>query len=149
MQITRCLDAGMSILVASVSPQNIPSCCRAIALTADEQVSSVTVYVPMAPSHETIHNVALTRRLAIAVSHPIDHCTIQLKGTTATARLARDDEKPFVKARLDAFADILDSIGIPATTTKNAAYWPAFAIEMRVEQVFEQTPGPNAGKRVR
>jgi len=149
MQISRILEAGMSILVASVSPQNVPSCCRALALSSRDDVSTVTVYVPMATSHETIQNVALTRRLAIAASHPIDHGTIQLKGTTATARLARDDEKPFVKARLDAFADMLDSIGIPSARTRSASYWPAFAIDMSVEQVFEQTPGPNAGKRVR
>jgi hypothetical protein len=149
MQITRCLDAGMSVLVATVDARNRPSCCRGIALASNDEVKTVTVYVPLATSHETIQNVATTGRMAIAASNPIDHFTVQLKGTTSEARLAREDEKAFVKSRLDAFADILDSIGIPSRVAKNAAYWPAFAVDMRVDQVFEQTPGPNAGMRVR
>jgi hypothetical protein len=46
---------------------------------------------------------------------------------------------------LEALADVLDSIGVPRRLTRSVAHWPAFAIRIRVEQIFEQTPGPNAG----
>ena len=80
---------------------------------------------------------------------PMDHCATQLKGMTIETRLAREDEASFVRGRLDAFADVLDSIGVPKGLTRAVAHWPAFAVSMRVEQVFEQTPGPNAGSRLR
>jgi hypothetical protein len=44
---------------------------------------------------------------------------------------------------------VLDRIGIPSALTRNASCWPAFAVTLRVEQVFDQTPGPNAGTQVR
>jgi len=44
---------------------------------------------------------------------------------------------------------VLERIGVPRRLVRNVTRWPAFAIEMRVEHVFEQTPGPNAGSRIR
>jgi hypothetical protein len=147
--LNRCFDAGMSLLVATANAANVPVSCRAVALASADNGATVTVYLPMATSHETIQNVATTHRVAITASHPIDHCSIQLKGTTTHARLARADEEALVRSHLDAFADVLDTIGIPRRLTRNAACWPAFAVDVRVEQVFEQTPGPNAGSRLR
>ena len=57
-----------------------------------------------------------------------------------------DDESAFVRARLDAFADVLDRIGVPRRVARSMAHWPAFAVTMRVEQTFDQTPGPERGK---
>ena len=148
-RVHRCLEAGLSILVGTVDTDGTPSCCRAIALTSTDELQTATVYLPVATSHQTIQNVATTGQLAVAATHVIDHCATQLKGTTIDARLAREDEASFVRGRLDAFADALDIIGMPRRVTRSLAHWPAFAISMRVEQVFEQTPGPNAGSRLR
>jgi hypothetical protein len=103
----------------------------------------------VATSHETIQNLGTTKRLAVAATHVIDHCATQLKGATSDARLACEDEAAFVRERLEAFADMLDAVGVPKRLTRSLSHWPAFAIKMRVEQVFEQTPGPNAGSRLR
>lgn len=145
----QCLDPGLSILVGTVNPQGIPSCCRGIAVASRDALATLTVYIPVATSQDTIQNVALTGRLAVAASHPVTHCTTQLKGRTIEARLAREDEAEIVRHGLDAFADILDTIGVPRRRTRSAAHWPAFAITMQVEEMFEQTPGPQAGTRLR
>jgi hypothetical protein len=153
MQVSRCLDPGMSLIVGTVNGHNVASCCRAAALDSRELASreapTATVYVPVATSHETMQNIAATRRIAVSASHPVDHCTIQLKGTTSGVRLAREDEAAFVRARFAAFADVLDAIGIPRRITLNVTCWPAFAVDFRVEEIYDQTPGPRAGARVR
>ncbi len=148
-RVRRCFGAGMSILVATVDSRGTPSCCRGVALTSSDDLETATVYVPMATSQEIIRDVATTRRIAVTANEPIGHVSLQLKGTSESARLARDDEAAFVRARVDAYADVLDSIGIPRRITRAMAYWPAFAIDMRIDQIFEQTPGPKAGTRVR
>ena len=149
LRVHRCLEPGLSILVGTVDADGTPSCCRAIALASTDELRTVTVYLPVATSHQTIQNVATTGQMAVAATHVIDHCATQLKGTTTEARLAREDEAPFVRGQLDAFADTLDTIGVPRRLTRSVAHWPAFAISMRVEQVFDQTPGPNAGSRLK
>ena len=107
------------------------------------------MYIPVATGQDAIHNVATTKRLAITASNPPDHRTTQLKGTTIDARLARDDEQPFLRGRLDAFVDVLEGYGFPRGMARRLAYWPAFAVTIRVEEIFEQTPGPQAGNRIR
>lgn len=148
-RVDRCLQPGLSILVGTVDSSGVPSCCRGISIASSDHLETLTVYVPMATSQDAIRNVAVTKRIAVAASHPIDHCTTQLKGTSTEARTARDDEAEFLRRGIDAFADILDRIGVPRRLTRSVAYWPAFAITMRVEQIFEQTPGPQAGSRIR
>jgi hypothetical protein len=144
----RCLDGGTSVLVGTVDRHLMPACCRAIALTSADDLASVTTYVPVATSQTTIANIAMSHRMAVVVTHPVDHFSVQLKGITGTVRLARDDEAPLVNERLEQFADVLHSLGVPRRVTRAVTHWPVFAIEMRVEDVYEQTPGPRAGSRL-
>jgi hypothetical protein len=148
-RIQCCLGAGTSIFVGTVAGDGTPLCCRAIALRADEDLAVATVYVPIATSRDTLANLAISGRLAVAVTKPIEHTTIQLKGTSTMARLARADEEAFVRSRLDGLADVLDRLGVPRRVTRSFAQWPAFAIEMRIDQIFDQTPGPRAGTPLR
>src|SRR5438045_4044787 len=97
----QCLQSGLSILVGTVDPQGMPSCCRGIAIASQDGLETVTVYVPVATSQDTIRNVALTGRLAVVASHPISHCSTQIKGRTTEARLAREEEATIVRQGLD------------------------------------------------
>lgn len=148
-RIQCCLGTGTSIFVGTIAADGTPMCCRAIALHSDDNLATATVYVPIATSRDTLTNLATTHRLAVVITKPIEHMSVQLKGTSRTARLAREDEESFVRARLDNLADVLDRIGVPRHATRSFAHWPAFAIEMRIDQLFEQTPGPRAGARLR
>src|SRR5215510_1994349 len=148
-RIQTVLETGTSIFVGTIGANMAPLCCRAIAVRADERLDTATVYIPIATSRDTLCNLATTRRIAVVVTRPIEHISIQLKGTSRNARLARDDEEEFVRSRLEGLAEILERIGIPRRVTRSFAHWPAFAVEIDVEQIFEQTPGPRAGTRLR
>jgi ABC-type polysaccharide/polyol phosphate transport system ATPase subunit len=78
-----------------------------------------------------------------------EHIGVQLKGSVAGIRMADDDEAPFVRRRMSEFADVLDGIGLPRRIFRSVNHWPAFAIELEVEEVFDQTPGPRAGYCIR
>ena len=147
-RVHRCLEPGLSLLIGTVDAQGVPATCRAVAVSSDDDLETLTVYVPVATSHTAIQNLATTKRLAVAATHPFTNCATQIKGISIDARLATEAEAAFVRARVDAFADVLESLGVPRRLTRSVAHWPAFAIRIRVEQVFDQTPGPNAGSRL-
>jgi hypothetical protein len=140
---------GMSLYAGSVSSDGVPAGCRAVALRTNRELTSVTIYLPMATSHEVVANIAATKRLAIVATYPPDHFAVQLKGTTTAVRLAADDESEFVHSRLGSLGDVLHGIGIPRRVTGSINCWPAFAVEMKVDELFEQTPGPKAGTPIR
>jgi hypothetical protein len=145
----RCLEQNNSVVVASVNDTGEPSTCRALAVASEDGLSTLTVYVPVSTSRDTMANVATTGRLTVVATHPLDHHSIQLKGRGATARLAREDEAGLVRRGFDGFAELLNGIGIPPRVTNAVTRWPAFAIEMKVEEIYDQTPGPKAGTRLK
>ena len=148
-RLQRCLQPGLSIVVGAADAQGMPTCCRAFALRSQDELKSVTVYVPIATSHETIQALATTGRLAIGATWPADHSATQLKGVVTDTRLAREDEAAFVRDQIRVWSDVLAEFGVPKRLSSRATYWPAFAVTMRVEEIYEQTPGPKAGGRLR
>jgi hypothetical protein len=148
-RINRCLEHNVSVVVGSVNGSGEPSTCRALALASGDELRSLTVYVPVSTSRDTIANVATTGRLTVVATHPLDHHSVQFKGRAATARLAREDEAGVVRRGFEGFAELLNGIGIPPRITNAVTRWPAFAIEMQVEEIYDQTPGPKAGTRLK
>jgi hypothetical protein len=148
-RLKRCLEPGVSLLVGSVDAHGAPLCCRAVALRAgDDNLTTVTAYVPLAISQDTIANLASTHRIAITVTDVVSHGSTQLKGLVTNVRLARDDEAPMVRQQLARFADVVEALGLPKRVMQTISVWPAFAIDVAVEEAYDQTPGPRAGSRV-
>lgn len=147
--IARQIVPGRSVLVGTVDPAGRPACCRAVGLRLDDDRQGVTVYIPVATGAEAVANLASNGRIAIVSSAPLSHETLQLKGRTRAVRIAAADEEPLVREGLERFADVLDQAGLPRAVTRSVACWPAFAVDVAVDSVFEQTPGPRAGVLVR
>jgi hypothetical protein len=145
----RCLSPGTSIVVGTIDRQGVPTVCRAAAVMSDDGLATLRVYLPVATSHATIQNLAATRRLAVTVMHPVDNNATQLKGSLVDVRLAADDEAGFVRGRFNVLTDVLDRLGVPRRLSQSLCFWPAFAVRMQVEQMFEQTPGPQAGSQLK
>jgi hypothetical protein len=148
-RLRKCLEPGVSVIAGTVDAQGNPAACRAVGLRSHDDLATATVFVPVATSRETIANVAATRRLAVVTTHPISHCATQLKGLVQNTRLAREDEETFVREHLGSFGGVLNTIGYPPRVTRSIVHWPAFALEMKVEEIYEQSPGPKAGTRLR
>ena len=148
-RFAKSLASGVSVIVGSVDAMGNPSCCRAVGLRSDDDLATVTVFVPAATSTETMANVAATGRLAVVTTHPISHCATQLKGIVERTRPAREDEEPFIVEHFTGFGGVLNTIGYPLRVTRSITHWPAIALEVRVDEIYEQSPGPKAGTRLR
>lgn len=138
-------EGGTSIMVGTVDADGVPTCCRGFAINTKDHFETITVFVPAATAQETIANVATTRRMAVSVTVPGTHKSIQIKGVTRGVKLAPPEDEAYVTQRHHEFADVLNILGMPRKVTHRMAYWPAFAIDVTVEEVFDQTPGPRAG----
>jgi len=147
--IARQIGPGRSVLVGTVDPSGWPVACRGVGLSLDEDRQGFTVYVPVDTGAETVANVATNGRIAVVSSEAVSHESLQLKGRIRAVRIARDDEEARVRESVEQFADVLDRVGLPRGVTRTMTCWPAFAIEVAVEAVFDQTPGPRAGTLVR
>jgi hypothetical protein len=96
----------------------------------------------------SIANLRANPRLAVTLSHTPSHRTIQLKGGVLAIREAGEDERALAMRYRALFAADLAFLGMPATHTLRLGLWPCHAVDMAIDQVFAQTPGPVAGVKM-
>lgn len=137
------------MIVAAVDDHGMPACCRAVGARVAQDASSMTVWVPVATSESVVTNLASNPRIAMVVSEPISHETIQVKGVSSSVRLAQNEDRATVLEQMESLAAVLDRLGLPRRVTSRINRWPAFAIEFTIAEVYDQTPGPKAGRMVR
>jgi len=147
-ELQQFISAGLSILVGSADRESRPFAVRAVAARVDGGGAELLTYVPDVLAGTTLANVRRNPRLAVCFGRPEDHRTIQLKGPVLEVRPARDDEREVVDSYRVAFARTMAFVGLPPEVTMRFALWPCHMLRVRVEQVFSQTPGPNAGERI-
>lgn len=145
LELRSFMDRGRSILVGTADAEGQPACCRAVAISCNEDLSRLTVYLPVDIAQQTIANIATTRRVAVTASEPLDHSTVQFKGWSEGVRIATEHERELVTRRMDEFCETLAAIGVPRAVSARITRWPAFAVEVGIEAIFDQTPGPRAG----
>jgi hypothetical protein len=71
-----------------------------------------------------------------------------VKGTFVATRALTHEERANAARQWSAFLDNLEYIGIPRMSADTWISDADVAIRLKVTEVFEQTPGPDAGKPI-
>jgi len=139
------IESGVSVLVGTRDAGLLPSAMRGMGVRVEEGGAEVTVFLPEATSARAIANLRDNGHVAVCFSRPQDHRSIQVKGRAVAIRAAGASDRPVVERYRGALAESLAFVGVPVPTTLRLAHWPCHAVRVRVEGVFQQTPGPDAG----
>ena len=139
------LQEGVGIHIGTRNAALQPNGTRALAVSVDHEGAHVVIYVAEAAAARILPDLEANGQIAVGFGRPIDDRACQVKGVFIGARAATEDERPAVTAQWNGFLGSLEQIGIPRAATKSWATWPAVAIRLRVNALFNQTPGPNAG----
>ena len=116
-----------------------------------EDRQTVTVFVPSERAQRIVAHLESNGRVALGIGQA-SHEAYQLKGTYLSRRPTDADDVARQEAyRKALLADALKA-GYPEEMarplTQGFAYAPGLAITFRAEEVFLQTPGPEAGSRL-
>jgi hypothetical protein len=145
------LEGGVSVVVGTRDADLVPEITRAWGLSVSKNRKSIALCVPLATSHKTLDNLAGNGQMTVCCSLPTSYKTVQLKGKCVkTADPSRADLAAVERHR-EAFCRLNKRIGIPHQ--RSEIFWkrefetsPAL-VKLRFvpEQIFDQTPGPDAG----
>ena len=138
-------------MVGTRDSELVPELVRAWGPLISRDRKRVSVSVAMAAGARTIGNLLDNSRLAVTFALPADSHAIQLWGRCiGTGRPYRDDLTAIQQHR-DRFAQVNTGIGVPlpfieALWQRELAGSPVMVrIRFVAEQIFNQTPGPDAG----
>lgn len=142
------LREGLDVQLATRDAHLQPHGVQISALRVAEDGAHVEVFAPKVGAAAALANLDANGRAALMCSRASDNRTLQLKGSFVSHRPATRSERGFVTDQRAKFEDDLTRIGLPLGLLASWPVWPSVVIRIRVEQVFEQTPGPGAGAAI-
>jgi hypothetical protein len=108
----------------------------------------VRVYLPELLVGPTLANLRDNGQIAVTVGQVTDHRTFQLKGVMVDERPADEEERAFEQQYLETSTRKLGLVGVPMSVCLRMVWWPSRVVRFEVHDLFEQTPGPGAGRRL-
>lgn len=109
--------------------------------------ATIQVYIYAETAEHALRNLRDNGLIALSVTAPFTHESYQFKGRQIEIRQAREEEREFVGRYLEEFEALAVAQGLDeGLVLNNLPSWPAYSIEIEVEQIFEQTPKTGAGK---
>jgi hypothetical protein len=112
---------------------------------------TVTVFVPESRSENILNDLKNNGRVALAVGL-VTHEAYQVKGSYISSRPAEAQERTIQEIYRSKVLSSMRQAGYPEQIARplvlGMVYQPSVAITFRVAEVFLQTPGPEAGKKI-
>jgi hypothetical protein len=110
--------------------------------------AAVTLCVAAPPGSATLANLESNGAIAATFSLPTSYRTVQLKGTVAELCAPAPEHLARVEEHVEAFADEVEQVGIPRAMARLLIDAELVAVSFSVRELYDQTPGPNAGGRL-
>lgn len=148
-ELAEFLESGLSIVVATRDGEMQPDGAAACAVCVHDGGAGLTVFLYADAAKQMLRNLRSHPEIALDLDLPTSHRACQVKGVYVSSRRARAAERPEIERQLEAFITDLEAMGIPRTMMAGWKAWPCTALEVRVTQLFEQTPGPGTGEPLR
>ena len=145
-KLTALLEGLVAVHVATRDAALVPDEVMAAAALLEPDGRSLTVYLPDATAGTALANLRDNGEVAVVLSQPLTHRTVQLKGRVETIRPAGEDEREAVERFAAAFDAEVAAIGLPPAALRRRNRWPCAAATFAVREAYEQTPGPRAGE---
>lgn len=144
-QLAAFLEEGLAMHLATRNADLEPNAARVTAVKVEADGRHVVVYVPAVSAGNVLDDLRANGQVALVCTRPPDDKGCQVKGVFTDVRDATPDEQSFVLGQWERFRDTLEQVGLPRAPTDAWVTWPSVAIRLRVNALFDQTPGPGAG----
>jgi general stress protein 26 len=147
-ELAELVEGGSSMLVGTRDAALRPEVVRGVGAQVAQDRSTFTVYVPSELAARTLANLEHNGAIAVTFSQLSNHRTVQVKGKLRSLRRSRKNERHLLERYVAAFAEQVHFTGCSRRIVRRLRFWPSLALEVEVEDLFAQTPGPGAGRRI-
>jgi hypothetical protein len=146
--IVTLLETGVSVMVGTRNSSLMPECTRSWGIRVGTKRDTVTIFLSKAFAGHTLENLRDNGQIAVTCTRPTDHVTCQLKGRLKSMKPAAAADRELSRRWHREFMAELKAIGVPSALSEAWITEPTVAVEISVSDVFDQTPGPGAGKKI-
>ncbi|MBV8464675.1 MAG: hypothetical protein JO218_01905 [Burkholderiales bacterium] len=150
-ELSSFLEGGQAIALASRGSDHRPSVAMALACRVTAAGDGLTLLLPRMQAWQLLADVANSGRLAAVFSQPRTHRSIQVKAIDAFETVPEPEDGILVARQRESATLALAALGYDADFLRvmfDFAAGDLTAIQMGVDEIFDQSPGPRAGQRL-
>lgn len=147
-ELAEFIESGVSMLVATRDAALRPHVLRAVGAVVGRDRTSLTVYLNREVAQRALANLRDNGKIALTTSRPYDHRGVQIKGSMLGVRDGTEHDRAPQERYLAGFVEALYIVGLPRALMRQLRIFPSVAVTFAVEDIFVQTPGPGAGRRL-
>jgi len=143
---------GPAVMYAGTRNERLyPAQTYVIGAVVHPDQETITFFVPESRSERILSDLKSNGRVALAVGL-LTHEAYQLKGGYISSRPTDAKDRAVQEIYRSKLLSAMIQAGYPEQVMKpfvlGFAYQPGVAITFRAEEIFLQTPGPEAGKKI-
>lgn len=139
------LKEGLAIMMATRDCHYLCRGTRAYGIIVHENLKDLTFYINELSSPDMIKNLLDNGEVSLAIGRSTDYKAIQIKGKYLSHRKIDERDQLIIEHHVKAFAETVEKAGGEKEPYLHTPHLPAIAISMKIDQVYNQTPGPGSG----
>lgn len=139
-----------SMNVAGRDAHNRPALARGLGIRVSADRSTLTVFLSTTHSARLLQCLRDNGAIAVAVTRPTTHETLQFKGQVREILPLSDEDIEAMATYQDSFAAELEPLGYRRDFVRQllAGAEHGVAVVFEPTAMFDQTPGPKAGEKL-
>lgn len=148
-ELKRFLESGLVVLVATRNEALEPFVTRGWGvLVHDDDRRRLSLSIPRASSARTLADLAANGRVAVSLGDQASFRAVQIKGRSVAVADADTSALERATEQFTRFAEQAAQLGVPPHLAQALFTTDLVSFTLVAEEVFDQTPGPGAGKKV-
>jgi hypothetical protein len=145
-ELVEYMESGVSLLVGSRDAAMRPASARGFGAELDASACAATVFLPASGAAVTLSNLRDNGQIALTFARAFDHRSLQVKGRILSISESDERQHRLQERYFSLFCEGLIFIGHRQNALRRIRYYPSYALNFRIESMFDQTPGPGAGR---
>ena len=142
------VESGVATIVGTGDAHGRPQMSLGWGPRVDDDRTVMQVFLDAAAGEAMVENLSANPRIAVTIAHPVSYRSVQFKGLVRQTGAPSEEERAWVRQQRGAFLTSTSLVGDPPETIRNMWSDDVVRVVFTVEQAFDQTPGPEAGKRL-
>jgi len=139
------IEGGVAAQLGTASADGRPNAVNAWGPRPNPD-GTMTIFIDTPRAARPIANLAANPRVAVIVADPVSYRSIQFKGRWRGCSVPSAEEEAWVQRHRELLASNLALVGDDPESKWNTSMKELTRLDFDVEEAFDQTPGPQAGR---
>jgi len=139
-----------SLMLGTRNSDLQPTIQRAFGVRLADDCSQISFFIPKKLSEKTLSHLKQNARAAATVVDPNTHQTLQFKGSFVSSADCTESDMQVFYETMNGFGQVIERFFGAEALAQMQAFnlLPLVSITFKIEDIFNQTPGPGAGQKI-